>query len=268
MGMRHTERELERLGDTDLAKIVNVVHDIFKRRHPDLKDIPFPLVAKRLAMSRVQEQTAEVLKRSQEFRLFTPQEKKALRKDGATILTLSGETIKDQRISGRLFWSIVNGGDRLLRFPSIKAEIAVYLDPKNFFVPNSGNKRLPEQEILVEKDAQDLRKRTGLGRDITMIIPDSASILTEITFKHLDKTSRDGKPVWLFGENYAVAQGLQWVYGRTKNSVNESADHVAMVGNARAELGLKVDRWHRDGRDEHLLAVRLVIAKKAPSKKA
>lgn len=40
--MQHTEGELGILGDKDLAKIIAGVHEAFKKRHPDLKDIPFP----------------------------------------------------------------------------------------------------------------------------------------------------------------------------------------------------------------------------------
>lgn len=43
MAMQHSEHELIRLGDSDLAQIVNGAHEAFKKRHPELGDIAFPV---------------------------------------------------------------------------------------------------------------------------------------------------------------------------------------------------------------------------------
>ena len=45
MSMQHSERELGKLGDHDLAKIISGAHEEFKKRHPDLSDIALPSVA-------------------------------------------------------------------------------------------------------------------------------------------------------------------------------------------------------------------------------
>lgn len=199
----------------------------------------------------------------QEFRPFTDQEKQALLKDGAHFIDLTGETIEDEQGSGRLFGYIINGGDRLLKAPSINAQVAIYTDPKRFFVPNSGNKDLAAQEKLVEKDGQELRERLGLKDEgVDVIIPDQASTLTELTFKYLDETTQKGKGVWLFGPDYAAAQGLSFVYGRTKNPVNESGSYVADVGDARPGRGVFVSDWLRGYGFDNVLVVRLVVAKK------
>lgn len=42
MAMNYTERELRKLGDNDLAKIIAGAHDAFKKRHPELGDIALP----------------------------------------------------------------------------------------------------------------------------------------------------------------------------------------------------------------------------------
>lgn len=42
MTMYHGERALRRLDDKDLAKIMAGVHDVFKQRHPEMRDIPLP----------------------------------------------------------------------------------------------------------------------------------------------------------------------------------------------------------------------------------
>ena len=199
----------------------------------------------------------------QEYRPFTDEEERLLIKDGAHFIDLDGNTIEGQQTARRLFRYVTNGGDRLLRLPSIKARVAIYTDPKKFFIPNSGNKDLPTQEKLAEKDGQKLRKRLGLKDDgVDVIIPDQASTLTELTFKYLDETTKKGKGVWLFGPDYASAQGLSWVYGRTKNPVNESGSSVALVGLASPDGGVLVDSWDADGGYGGVLAVRLVVAKK------
>ena len=51
----------------------------------------------------------------QEYRPFTDEETKKLIEDGAVIFSLTGETIEDQRKTGRLFRYITDGGDRLLK---------------------------------------------------------------------------------------------------------------------------------------------------------
>lgn len=199
----------------------------------------------------------------QEYRPFTDKEKKALIEDGAVILSLTGETIEGQQTAGRLFRYVTNGGARLLKLPSIITEVAIYPDPKRFFIPDSGNKDLPTQEALAKKDSQELRKRLGLTDDsLDVIIPDQASTLTELFFNYLDETTKRGKAVLLFGEEYASAQGLSWVYGRTKNSVNESGSNVADVGSAYPDDGLYVNYWDADNGNDRVQVVRLVVAKK------
>ncbi len=199
----------------------------------------------------------------QEYRPFTDQEKGALIKDGAVILSLTGETIEGQRTAGRLFRYVTNGGDRLLKLPAIGTEVAFFPDPKRFFIPNSGNKDLPTQEKLAKKDGQDLRKRLGLEDDsLDVIIPEQASTFTELIFKYLDETTRKGKAVWLFGKEYASAQDLSWVYSRTKNPVNESGSYVALVGNVYPDIGVYVNFWNTDFGNDDVQVVRLVVAKK------
>ena len=199
----------------------------------------------------------------QEYRPFTDPEEQAFKKDGAYFIDLTGETIEDQREAKRLFGYVTDGGNGLLKLPSIKARVAIFPDPKKFFIPNSGNKSLPTQEELAKKDGQELRKRLGLKDDgVDVIIPDQASTLTELTFRYLDETTKKGKGIWLFGPDYAVAQGLDWVYGRTKNPVYESGSLVAGVGVADPGGGVDVGRWRADGGDRHLHVVRLVVAKK------
>lgn len=193
----------------------------------------------------------------QEYRPFTDAERKALIKDGAFFISLTGETIEGQQTAGRLFRYVTDGGDRLLKLPSIRTEVAIYPDPKKFFVPNSGGRDLSTQEEFAKKDGQALRKRLGLKDDsVDVIIPDQASTLTELTFKYLDETTKKGKGVWLFGRDY------DYLYGRTKNAVNESGSLVAGVGGAYPVDGVDVSDWSRGDGGGGVRVVRLVVAKK------
>lgn len=193
----------------------------------------------------------------QEFRPFTPEEKEALIRDGAVTLSLTGETIEGQIKARQLFWEITEGGDRLLKLPSTVAEVAIYPDPEKFFIPNSGNKDLAEQEKLAKKDGQEIRKRLGLKDEgVGVIIPDQASTLTELFFKYLDKTTREGRGVWLFGPDYGS------LYGRTKNPVNKSGSIVANVGYAHPGSGIRIFGWGAGSGLVEVRVVRLVVAKK------
>lgn len=189
---------------------------------------------------------------------FTDEEKEALRTDGAVIYLLHGETILSQKESQRAkgkpsFGYVVDAGERLLVLPSRKIELAIYPDPEKFFVPQSFNKSVKKQEEVVAQDARDLRERLNLT-GISEIIPDEAATLSEIVFQHLDATG-----VWLFGKEYAAAQGLDWVYGRTKNPTNASGSHVASVGDADPDDGLGVDGWLRGDGRHRVGALRLVV---------
>ena len=189
---------------------------------------------------------------------FTQEEKEALINDGAVIFELQEETISSQieaqkAKSKPLFGYMVDAGEMLTAKPSRRIQVAVYPDPDKFFVPNSFDKSVTKQEERVAQDAQDLRQRLNLSQ-VTEIIPGEAATLTEIVFKHWDATDE-----LLFGKKYATAQGLDLVYGRTKNPTNSSGSDVALVGDADPARGLDVDGWARDGGNHALWAVRLVV---------
>lgn len=194
----------------------------------------------------------------QEYCPFTDQERKALIKDGAAILRLTGETIESQLKARKLFGFVTRGGNRLLKTPSIRTEVAIYPSPNRFFIPNSGNKDLRTQERLAKKDGQELRKKLGLKDDsLTVIIPSQASTLTELIFKYLDETTKKGKGVWLFGPDYGC------LFGRTKHIVDEFGFLVAAVGHVNPDQGVWVGCWDRDAGLDGLRAVRLVVKKES-----
>lgn len=188
-----------------------------------------------------------------------PDKEKAVLKDfGASFCTLTGETIEGQKKAREAqglpaFWYIVDAGDRkrLLAVPSPRIEVAYFDKPEDFFVPGTFGKDTDTQEAMVAADA----KRYGL-EGITQIVPDQASVFTELTYRHL----ADHPDVWLFGPEYAKAQGKDWVYGRTKNPTNAAGSRVADVGDAGPDDGLDVVGWSRDGGYVSVGSPRLVVA--------
>lgn len=191
--------------------------------------------------------------------IIPDREKAILKKDfGASFCTLTGETIEVQKKAREAqglptFWHIVDAGnrERLLAVPSPRIEVAYFANPADFFVPGTFGKDTDTQEAMAAVDA----KRYGL-EGITQIVPDQASVFTELTLKHLE--THPG--VWLFGPEYAKAQGKDWVYGRTKNPTNASGSYVADVGRADPEYVLRVLDWHRNYGRGGVGSPRLVVA--------
>ena len=172
---------------------------------------------------------------------FTDETRRALLNDGAVIYLPTGETIKSQRDAKRPFAYLpegfkVNGRNRLTEFPARKIEVAIYPDPEKFFVPDTFNKDTDRQTVLIEQDADSLRKRLGL-ENITEILPE-ASEATEVIFRYFDKTA-----VRLLGRDY-MRDG-HWSYIRTATPTNKEGSFVAYVGCWSDGIGLHVYDWFR-----------------------
>lgn len=186
---------------------------------------------------------------------FTPQERKVIEDAHGVIYTPTGLSLDAQK-SARAAknkpsfpYDLSWGGERLTAVASRQVEMAVFPDPQEFFVPGSFGNSTATQERMAAEDA----KRLGLP-NVTQILPDEASTFTDIVFQHEDATDK-----WLFGPEYAKAQNLDWVYGRTKNPTNSSGSNVASVGYAGADGGVSVDDSGRDIGHHGVGAVRLVV---------
>lgn len=187
---------------------------------------------------------------------FTNVERELLIDDGARVYSLTGATILDQeeaqRQKGRPSFSAVVGGESLLTRPSMRIEIAIFPQADRLFVPDSFYKSLQVQKDLTAKDAQVLRNRLGL-QGITQIIPNEPSTLTGVVFQHLDATEE-----WLFGQEYASAQGLAWVYGRTSNPTDGNGFYFSYVGHA-TDQGLQVNGFDRGDENMFVGVMRVVV---------
>lgn len=248
-------KQFKRAGQPGLANILDADAHGFRAKANIAKSLGIPSFASNDTGSK-----PTVPEKPIEIQRFNDEEKQALIGDGAIVYELVGETINSQKISQKAkekpsFWFVTSGSERLVGRPSRLSEVAIYPDPERFFIENSGSKNLTDQEELAEKDGESLRNRLGL-QGITVVVPDEASTLTEVTFKHLDETGD-----WLFGQKYAQAHDLDWIYGRTKNPTNANGSGVAYVGYVVVGDGLDVSSWYADLGTRYVWAVRLVVPK-------
>ncbi len=166
---------------------------------------------------------------------FTEKEREILLGDGARIYSTLGETIDGQwwaqrKLGKPSFHHVFRAQKgKLHDVASRLLEVAIYPDLRKFWVPESGDKTLREQEQLVEEDAEQLRKRLGLP-GITQIIPEEASTLTSLLIQHYNETGN-----WFL---FAVKDQFT---ARTKNGVNRSNTLVADVGHILAGSGMVVE---------------------------
>lgn len=180
---------------------------------------------------------------------FAAIEKERLLADGAWIYLSRGLTLEQQEAAQRekgqpAFSYLVKVAEGLLTLPSRPIEMAIYPDPRRFFIEGSFNKNIAIQERLVADEARLLRARLELS-GITKIIPREAANLTDITFQHFNRTD-----VWLFGPEYAAVWDEEWVYSRTKDPTDrsEGGTWYAYVGGVSHRLsGLKVRDWSAGG---------------------
>ena len=201
---------------------------------------------------------------------FTDIERKILLGDKATTFVLSGTTIPQQREvrerEGKpSFWHVVSAGDKLLALPSKAGqEVAIFTDPKRFFVEGTFGKDTDTQERLVRAAGNDLADRLNLNNSqgkptIAGILTEEAATWSDLTFQFLEDPEKNPKGIWLFGPEYAKAHGKNWVYCRTKNPTNDFGSNVVNVGNASPDNGLDGFGWGRGDGDEDVGGPFLVV---------
>lgn len=195
---------------------------------------------------------------------FTPLEVERLVGDEGKEFVLSGTTVPQQRKARGdkpSFWHVVGSLDNL---PSRAGqEVVIFPKPERFFVPGTFGKDTDTQEILLRTAGNSLADRLNLKNPegkptIAVIIADEAATWSDLTFQYLgDPENKNG--LWLFGPEYAEAQGKPWVHGRTKNKTDASGSYVADVGSARPVGGLRVRDWRRGHGDDSVGAPFLVV---------
>ncbi len=179
---------------------------------------------------------------------FADVEREKIVGDEGKIFVLSGTTVSQQRVARGAepsFWYVI---ESLFDRPSRKGqEVAIFTDPSRFFVADTFGEDTNTQEVLVRAAGRTLGKKLGLP-NIAGILTEEVATWSDLTFQYLgDPENKTG--IWLFGSEYAKAQGKNWVSGRTKNPTNASGSFVAMVGSAPSGNGVHVSGWGRDRGD-------------------
>ena len=229
MAMNYSEKELRRLGDKDLAKIVSGAHDVFRQRHPDMKDIP-------LAGTVVVPEAPKI-----EIVPFTQEQLEGLRKEGLLPdYNLTRQSLAALRKDGNPFWSTWHKD-----YPKFEAVAsigsAVAFNPDHPFLAGSNNKTLEQQLEMVARYSQELQQRVPGVMAILGEAPDYA----ELAFTHFKQTGRR-----LFGSEHG------YNYTRTQTPVGSD---VAGVGCFFADSGLFVSDWDPGLRNGDLFAAPLVV---------
>lgn len=164
---------------------------------------------------------------------WSDEEKQKLQRNNIFVCALSGETIRDQILVRNPLYSAaagfeVEGRNRLLDHPSRIMEIAVYQDPRKFFVPRSFG-HFNEWQELVSGDQKKLRKKLDVN-NLNEIIPEAPEI-TQLVFR-LYEASR-GRII-LFGKDY------DYRLVGTNTPTDESGSHIAVVGDWFGIMGLRI----------------------------
>lgn len=123
---------------------------------------------------------------SREILSFYPEDDRHLENVGFKIYTLYGRSIGDFVSKGLKLEGIAE--PQLLKLTSIKSQVAI--DPKNIFIPNSGNKTKEQQAKLASSYASDL-----ISRIKAQFAVDFGSVAdwTELSYEHYRTTGQ-----WLF----------------------------------------------------------------------
>ena len=161
---------------------------------------------------------------STEVKRFSPETRLALMNEGYVVYTLSGQSIRSLRESGRPFFSTWHRDSQYEGFEtrgSMRSEIAV--DPHVLIIPGSNNKTISQQERMIAEFAVELRRKIE-GVDAIM---GEVADYAELAFAHLDATGER-----FFGMKY------DFKYVRTKTPTTDSK--AATIGAFIADLGLEL----------------------------
>lgn len=206
-----------------------------------------------------------VEEKSSDFRSFTKQEMEILRGIGAEFVDLfGGETLETQIMARKpiLLPNELKRNNILLKQPSLKVQVAIFPDPKEFCVPRRLEKKmwdLPAYEERARRDAKKLKDRTGI-EDLGILIPSQASTFTELILRYHDQTAEKGNGVWLFGPSFGELNNASAI---TKNATDLSGSWIATVGPMHVEHGgIRIAIMTTTGTFAKVEIPRLMIARK------
>lgn len=84
------------------------------------------------------------------LRRFAKEQREKLEKEGAVIVAVGNVTIAESRAAKRKFYATWSRGKAFENTPSRHSEVAIFPDPKTFFIEDSFEKPFEDQEKLVQ----------------------------------------------------------------------------------------------------------------------
>lgn len=162
---------------------------------------------------------------SREIRRFSSETREALEKEGYTIYELTGQSIASQMQAGRNF-QIENLADFPIRTQqSMRSEVAIKLG--QLFIQGSDRKTLEMQKSLILDFSRNLSSRT---EEVEAVMGSSADYI-DLAFAHLDRTTQEGHPDYLFAANLhcvrttTVSEGLGITIGQYGTLLTINTEH-------------------------------------------
>lgn len=179
-----------------------------------------------------------------DFPDFSPDAIRFLRRKGYVIYSLRGESLRDQMEEKKpLFNWVVNVDKGFLNLPSITGQVAFDPSPDGFFLPDSNNSTLKEQQEMIADYSDKLQRE--FGSDTIEAFMGEVPDVSAIVFSHLKAT---GGKEYLFGERCGYG------YARTRTPTN--SERVSYVGGAGGAL--VVSGWTADIGNPNIYALALI----------
>ncbi len=241
MAMQYLENELRRTGDRRDSKFANAIAKMRRDRRSDiLLPLPEPIV-----YTPPIEVLPLVPEDPIEIKCFSDEQRDVLDENGYIIYDLSGESVNTQKQTRNATYLT---REDIGPVTSMCSQVAI--NPKELFLPDSNNKTLRQQELLVEKFSQGLEKKLR-GISVKAIIGEAPDYV-ELDSKHYDATYY-GDGLHLFERDEYISR-----FARTKTPTGNSS--VAQVGWVKSyRSGIEVKHLHAMVGDPYVYAAPLIV---------
>lgn len=251
MVMQYNKEGLTRLGDHDLAKMIESAHDAFRKRHPGMNDLPLPHLATPASDEASAVETRIVAQTSEPaFEIPTvskelyAQTKEALAKEGYTFVVdiepvSIGQLATGEETSQR--FAYVNPSENMRAIVPPKMEVAI--NPENLRIKNSESKSTDTQIRMIQREETALKgKLSQEVRDLINMRMQNASVLAQLDGEYEKETGEVLFTNW---------------FGRTDDQTIPG--RVANVGRYNPTSRLLVRYWDRDLGYDVVFAVPVVV---------
>jgi hypothetical protein len=179
---------------------------------------------------------------------FSKGARKDLERNHAVVFDPLETSLAKLKSARKPFWYITcQDNEGFMNLLSRPSQVAIFPEPEKFYIPESNNLSLKEQEDLVKVDQAEVLK-AKMGIDGVEEVIDNVATNAGLVFAHFDKT---GGKVRLHGKDYG--------YRYTRTNTLTVGSGVAAVGSFRGGSGLFVSGWDADDGHSYVWVSRLVV---------